>query len=230
MTKIYRPPKPDTVDEWNDDWNPDKRQKPAKEDLLERLTDEKKTFYDRLVETYRKEIECGEGDPEWIINDIYKAAQKLVSLIENEHHDELKELKIWYPRKWMKNDEDVSDLLERYRISDVLNAIDKYVRVHGTGIEQRYKGKYEYAAFVTDADFYERMRPMVKLEMITLQKYIAALCKVGALILLEKRGKNSKPVYASGYYSDFELYGKPKYNRFLTKKLIEKLRQFVPSF
>ena len=208
--------------------------KPTREEAIqERLADEadrKKTFYDRLAELCKEEIECGEGDPEWIINDIYKAIQKLAFDFEAEHHDKLKEPKKWYPRKWMLNDNTISALLERYRISDVLNAIDKYVRAHGTGIEQRYKGKYEYAAFVTDADFYERMKPMVKLETITLKKYIAALCKVGALILLERIGKNSKPIYASGYDSDFVSHGKPKYNRFLSAKNKEGLKKFVPSF
>lgn len=244
--KIYREPAPD--DEWNDNWNPDKREqsdlpdeqevtpteevtlsKPtrqsAKTELLKRLEDEKKTPYDEFVEIY-KLMEAGAkyDDSTWNkpkINSIHKSAKKLVELIETEHEGE-----IWephFPLKWMIYDDIIYDLLKRYRISDVLNAIDQYRWLYPVeDIAILYKGKYKYAAFMTDADFYERMKPIVKLGMTTLQKYIAALCKVGALVLIEKRGQYSIPVYSSGYYTDY-----PRYIRFLTQKNKEKFRKFV---
>ncbi|MDO9559087.1 MAG: hypothetical protein Q7I89_05305 [Syntrophales bacterium] len=253
MTKIYRPPEPDTVDEWNDNWNPDKRQKPvlpddpeeiiaspesvlhplrskelkpdrmaAKAILLERLAEENKTSYDEFVKLYRS-MEDGAKVSDGVldkkkINDIYKAAEKLVTLIYTEHR---KILSYW-PLQWMEDDRIIPGLLKRYRISDVMNSIDKYVRVHPVTDIEMYKGKYKYAAFLTDEEFYTEISQLLSISQPLLKKYVAALREVGALVLIEKRGQYSKPVYASGYYSDY-----PKYIRFMIQKNKEKLRKFV---
>lgn len=195
---------------------------------MERLagTGSKRRPYDRFLEIYREEVEYGEGNPDTRINTIYDDAKKLLSLIDAEHHDILwKSLKGVYPCKWMDK-----AILKRFRIADFLNGLDKYHRAHPATVEKKHEGK-EYAAFMTDADFYKTFKtfmPKPCLSEKAIREYIAAFRKMGALVLIEKRGQHGIPVYALGYYTGFEYNNKPMYKRFLTKELSEKLKEFAP--
>jgi len=146
--------------------------------LEERLADDTRRNNDgnqfiELFESLVEELTDGEVNPETVINKLYEKVNKLVNHIETKHHDILwKSSKPWYPRKWMLNDNKISGLLKKYRISDVLNALDKYNYLFSpTGV--KHEGKYEYAAFVTDADFYKRILPGLMMAQITLQKFCA---------------------------------------------------------
>ena len=203
--------------------------KPTREEakiLLQERLDGKKPFYeyDEFVKLYRS-MEAGAKDRDGNldakeINDIYKAAEKLVTLIYTEHRKILWEP--YWPLQWMEDDRIIPGLLKKYRISEVMNSIDKYVRVHPVNDVEEYKGKYKYAAFLTDDKFYTEISRLLSISQSLLKKYVTALREVGALALIEKRGKYHIPVYASGYYSDY-----PRYIRFMTQKNKEKLRKFV---
>lgn len=132
----------------------------------------------------------------------------------------------------MINDDKIFDLLSRYRIADVLNALEKHLfspRDLQCDIKnskgQRFS--YSYACFVTNQDFYEKILQELKLSKMTVQKYLNALYKVGALDRLTKTGEyeqKNEILYALGYYSNYN--GKPKLNRFLTAQRKSDLRNF----
>jgi len=126
----------------------------------------------------------------------------------------------WYPRKWMTEDPHISLLLEKYRICDILNTLEKkqYSRKAGKMVYSYLTPPVigEFATFVANGEFYKAILPELGIAQITFQKRIAALCKAGVFQLIAKDGQNHIPIYAIGTYSDYK--GSPKLNRFLTRE------------
>lgn len=115
-----------------------------------------------------------------VISELYNELGDFRRYLENNYKKQLWKKDKWYPRKWMVADPAISRLLERYRFSDVLNALeekrynhrlkgDKYVYLFSPEGYQ-YGSKYKLAAFRTDADFYNAILPGLGVAQITLQK------------------------------------------------------------
>ncbi len=171
------------------------------------------------------------------ITEFYKELENFKKYILETYPGQVWKKRLWYPRKWMLDDTQISKLLGRDRIADVLNALEEKQRLFSPeGVQYKNKTKnatgkrsksYSYACFITNADFYKKILPELKMAKITLQKYLTALYKVGALVRLDKTGayeKKNEILYAVGYYSEYN--GRPKLNRFLTKTKAIPLRGF----
>jgi hypothetical protein len=92
----------------------------------------------------------------------------------------------------------------------------------------RKRNSYPYAAFRTDEYFYKTILPVLGISKITLQKYLAELCRIGVLELREKEGKRHIPIYSIGY---FTTHGKGiKLNPHLIIKTMDMLDKFAPEF
>lgn len=134
----------------------------------------------------------------------------------------------WYPRQWMLDDDKIFNLLKRYKITDVLNALEKDLfssenLQYATKTGEGKKALYPYACFVTNTEFYEKIIRELELKRITIQKYLTALHNVGAFKKLPKTGQyeqRNETLYALGYFTDYGL------KRFLTKERKSQLRGF----
>jgi len=183
-----------------------------------------------LKEDIQHLIKIGEGDHKKVINILYEEARQRINYLEANYHDELYEPKKWYPRKWMNEDLIISRLFKKYRIVDVLNAIERYARSMKDKYDLAYDEvegkKREAVLFVTDDHFYGRLLPELDMDVKTLQRYLTALRKSGALIKAGHKYKNQS-VYVLGYYSGQVFYGKPAITRLVTVKNKGTLRNFV---
>jgi len=166
-----------------------------------------------------------------VISAFYSQLEDFRKYIEDNYKSQLRRKQgQWYPRKWMIEDRRISSILDKYKICDILNTLEKkrYSRKEGKMIYCYLTPPIigEFATFIANADFYKAILPELGMAQITLQKRIAALCKAGVFQLVAKDGRNHIPVYAIGTFSDYR--GSAKLNRFLTKENKDALLLFKP--
>lgn len=225
-----------------EDFKESHRKRIAEQAAAERRAKEEVPLFGHLQKTFdywlEDEIEKSPDDIEIcrsrFITDFYNQLGDFRRYIEVNHKADLRRRSAWYPRDWMAKDRVISSLLEKYRIADVLNALEaskKYDRSTGR-MEylflvrpegHRYRGKYEYAAIMADAAFYKTILPGLGMAQITLQKYLSAFSRAGILRVLEKEGQRHIPIYTIGYFSE---YKRGKLNRWTTTKTKNLLRGF----
>jgi|GEM_PF-4251453 len=122
---------------------------------------------------------------------------------------------------WMMKDEKIVQNLERFPFTiPILNYLWNYNRyTRGkelqdmssltkavTGGEKHITGKnkkYEYATFVTDAEFYKNMSDKIDCSKNYLQKYLIAFNKIGVIKKLGNVGRNGT-LYTDGYYVPYD--------------------------
>ena len=104
------------------------------------------------------------------VSDFYAQLGDFRKYLEVNYKSQLRKKDKWYPTGWMEDDPVISRLLNKYRISDVLNALEakrynhrskKYEFVYLISPEdypedyRKYMSKYKFAYFMADADFYK---------------------------------------------------------------------------
>lgn len=219
-----------------DDWDTEEvtlskpTRQTAKIELLKRCEDKDKTFHDRIADLINNEIEYSGGNPDTTINKISKALQKHSTDFDKEHHDILWKPKEWYPCGWMDRVKGISLHIKKWPGSWVfMNAIKKYEQ---PPLDFEYTVKEDdkkYRFFVADSDFYDEMVVTLGLAKSVIRKYLAALCKLGALKKIGVTGQfRNRPVYAFAYYTNHYSYGKQDYERLLGTKDKKQLKEFIP--
>lgn len=187
--------------------------------------------------------EAAEGIERRFIYNWFNELEAYSNAFKAKYKNQIKQKGQHYPRKWMEDDKLISDVLTKYRISDILNTIEAWkdgdylYLLHPKG--KRFNEEYPYgwttngekkhrlAVFIANSRFYKTILPGLGIEMITLQKYLQVFNKVGILKKLPNTGKyKNLPIYAVGYFSEFKE-GKFKLNRFLIKYNKEALREFT---
>ncbi len=190
-----------------------------------------------------------EGKGEWLyylesqaITKFYNALIHCKEHIEKIYHRQLWGKKLGYARKWMIDDPRVERLVIKYKICEILNELEKKdsrsvktkkpFRYLFQLEEPKYQGRYPYACFITNQDFYNAILQELDIKKITLQKYFKALCQVGAIKKLHGGGRvdirKNETLYALGYFSGLKGTN-GKLNRFLTQKSTNKFLKFKLS-
>jgi len=166
----------------------------------------------------------------------YTALDKVSYYIQYKHGDELYSSGDYYPKRWMLNDQGICNIMQRYRLVDVLNYLDKsgfdpkdrkarelYKVLEGRKLS--YKSNehlHPYALILVDEKYYNQAERGLGLKRITIQKYMQELRRIGALKQLLKI--HTSYLYADGYYVDWD--GKPTKKRFLKQEMKAALRTF----
>jgi len=190
-----------------------------------------------------------EGKGEWLdyvesqaIATFYSVLINYKEHIENVYHRQLRGKKLGYARKWMNDDPRVERLIIKYKVCEILNELEKKdsrsaktkkpFRYLFQLEEPKYQGRYPYACFITNQDFYNAILQALDIKKITLQKYFKALCQVGAIKKLQGAGRvdirKNETLYALGYFSGLKGTNY-KLNRFLTQKSTNKFLKFKLS-
>lgn len=176
------------------------------------------------------------------ITAFYSALIDYKEHIEKIYYRQLWGKKLGYARKWMMEDPRVERLIMKYKICEVLNELErkdsrstktkKPFRYLFQLDEPKYQGRYSYACFITNQDFYNSILPELDIKKITLQKYFKALCQVGAIKKLHGSGRvdirKNETLYAVGYLSGSQGTNN-KLNRFLTQKNTKQFLKFKLS-
>jgi hypothetical protein len=142
-----------------------------------------------------------------------------------QHIEEYYSKELWrkgerFPTNWMMEDPSIHSVIQKTRLVDVLNYIDKhtldakdeetaelskglkYSPIAKTGRNKSKKVDYHYSLILVNDDFYKDAMRSLALAKITIQKYIQRFCELGILIKLTKTGKGGKELlYADGYYT-----------------------------
>jgi hypothetical protein len=146
---------------------------------------------------------------------------------------------------WMMKDEKIVQNFERFSFTiPILNYLWNYNRhTRGPKLKEMFsltkditggeiyitekKKKYEYATFVTDEKFYEKMADKIDCSQNYLQKYLMTLSKIGIIKKLGNVGRNGT-LYTDGYYVPWD--GTYRKEVFLknTRVFKEALRSFNP--
>ena len=176
------------------------------------------------------------------ITSFYSALIHYKEHIEKNYYRQLWGKKLGYARKWMIEDPRVEMLIVKYKICEILNELEKKdsrsaktkkpFRHLFQLDEPKYQDRYPYACFITNHDFYNAILPELDIKKITLQKYLKALCQVGAIKKLHSPGRvdirKNETLYAIGYLSGSQGTNN-KLNRFLTQKNTKQFLKFKLS-
>lgn len=211
-------------------------------DLDSSLNQIHKQISDHIAETKAEIDDEMRGSKQAAIDDrwtntrraiIKKVDGKLKDFVDKfgeEHKADIRNKNDYFPIGWMESDKKIPLVLEKYRICDVLNVLEKHVRYNKRtgqhGSDLKYKGKHEYGVFITDPEFYEKILPRLnkgreKMGEDSLKKYLAGLRRAGAIVEISREGTHgSQPVYALGYFTP------RRFVPFLTAKNIQQLRDF----
>jgi len=172
------------------------------------------------------------------ITRFYYEIRKYIADIEKTYHDNIWKIEKELPG-WMMKDRVIADLIKNTRLADVLKALRKHSEpiperrrnkklMAENSVERRLNKGYLPVCFVTDKAFYDKILPELGMAQNTLQKYLIALRRVGAIKKIEKNGLNHIPrrsiLYCIGYHYDYP--GGQKTNWLLTEKLKKQLREF----
>lgn len=203
-----------------------------------------KDLFERYItgaEIYEKQEDC--VDVEFLARrkrkrmfQFYTALDKVCDYIQYKHGDELYSSGVYYPKRWMLNDQSVCDIMRRYRLVDVLNYLDKScldpkdrkTKELNKILESQqlsYKSNehlHPYALILVNEKYYNQAEKGLGLRKITIQKYMQELCRIGALKRLTKI--RTSYIYADGYYVDWD--GKPTKKRFLKQEMKAELKTF----
>ncbi len=179
------------------------------------------------------------------ITKFYNALNDLKTFIENNYRKQLYAKGEYYPKEWMINDPMIYQALAKFRITDVLNFLDKanvdskgkdygkllkgkkFLTTLKTGQNKGKEIKYDYSIILVNKEFYKRITVEVGLTKSAIQKYLKAFCDIGALQKLGKTGiDNREMLYSDGYYVKYDAGGKNRKIRFLTASMKSGLRDF----
>lgn len=177
-----------------------------------------------------------------VIKDYHSALTETRKIIVKKYRAELHFSGRRYPQLWMLKDSKIRAMMERYPLFvPLLNFLfdrnrrlkdKKYREMAGFNLRhipgrclsnRKYLGKYDYATFITDGDFYDEVTTIFDCSEITVKKFLKALCDIKAL---KKWKWGNNWIYSDGY---FVLWGdKHVKHPFLTKSDYGKLRTFNP--
>lgn len=205
------------------------------------LFDEIKVMFERWVEEAEADTLDLDEDEQFrtkakTITKFYNTLNDFNAYIEKNHKKELWAKGNYFPKKWMLDDPIIVQVLQKYRLIDILNYLDKHNLNPKTNeyrndlkfYTETKKGQevaYQYSLLQLDRDFYRQAEEALSLKQITIQKYVQQFCKMDALRRLKKVDK--KWLYADGYYTLLDN-GRLKKNRFLkqTPAIKKALREF----
>lgn len=239
--------------------NPSSKLNPEKENrpLLREQNRQPRNPYDEIKKLFMEMIEDAEsravrGDDDSIfyarseaISRFYNSLEDFKKYIRENHRQELWAKGEYYPRKWMLKDPRIRSVLERGRLLDILNFLDKSnldrkaketIKLSKGQTMPRFieSGKHEgemieaeYSFILVNAEFYEAVKKELGISKIYMQKHIQKLCKIGVLKKVMKTGPDGKEwLYADGYYVDWN--GRPVKKRFLknNRRVRDGLRNF----
>lgn len=183
------------------------------------------------------------------VKSIYSALEKVSKFVRRNYKKELSFSGDRYPRQWMLDDKRIKEKLDTYAIVEILNYIDWQSRgkkgqqykdmvdltdeVTG-GKKHKYEDKSgdlvkrDYAVFLTNKKFYEKMTREIGLSKGYIQKFLQSFCKSGIFIQLGRCGREGM-LYADGFFTQWD--NKPRKHTFLknTREFREALRNFKPA-
>lgn len=188
--------------------------------------DEKENLYDKAgisQDKFKEELESRLlSEKSKIIKACLAAHQRSIDKIKKNYEKELKFKKedkylLRENPRWMMEDSKIVYKLERFpftipilnylwnfnrntRGPELKQMIDQTEQVAGPIKYKTDKNKlYDYATFVTNEGFYEKMSKRIKCSKNYIQKYFIAFIKIGILKKLGKVGRDGT-LYSDGYY------------------------------